>query len=208
MYDLGDSSHPYLEKFRRVRGTGAAPDTFEYTATGHLTKGATSNGTAFYYGQRPFWYLPARIDPATVTIQKNDGHGAVVTENFMLWSMLEGNAETLTKGASKVLRWTAKAVEEMTSVQPFPSHTAPVPPCMTVRPLVRSSGVEIRLTGDVRGSVKICIFNAAGRNMAEKIFTSLDSPQLMPLEGAPAGMYYAVAEFGTKRLSAQFVLTR
>jgi hypothetical protein len=208
MYDLGDSSHPYLEKFRRARGTGTTPDTFEYTATGHLTKAVSSSGTSFYYGLRPFWYLPARIDPATVTIQKNDGHGAVVTENFMLWSMLEGNAEALAKGSSKVLRWTAKTVEEMTGAHPGAIAVAPAKASLAIRPLSQGVGVEIRLSGDAGGPAAICIFNAGGRKVAEKTFTSVGSPRLILLQGAPVGIYYAVADFGALCLRSQFALLR
>jgi hypothetical protein len=208
MYDFGDSSHPYLEKFTRSKGAGAAPDTFSYTATGHLTNAVNSSGTSFYYGLRPFRYLPVRIDPSTVAIQKNDGHNAAITENFMLWSMLEGNTESLAKGVSKVLRWTAKTVEERTPVRPILSYEAPSPPRMAVRQPAHGNGVEIRLTGDIPGPVNICLFDAAGRKAAEKIFASPDSPHLMRMGGAPAGMYYAIARFSRGSLAAQFVLSR
>jgi hypothetical protein len=212
MYDLGDSSHPYLEKFKRSKGAGAAPDTFEYTATGHLTSGPTSNGTAFYYGLRPFWYLPARIDPATVTIQKNDGHTAVVTENFMLWSMLEGNTEALAKGASKVLRWTAKAVEEMTPVQSPDVKVPAVRSWCRVRQCPNLRGIEILRGGMREAELAVRIYNATGKVVIERIVlwtgNSPEESRSIGMGDAARGMYYVELHAQGKVHHEAFVLMR
>jgi hypothetical protein len=212
MDDLGDSSHPYLEKFRRGKGAGTAPDTFEYTATGHLTNGVTSNGTAFYYGLRPFWYLPARIDPATVTIQRNDGHTPVITENFMLWSMLEGSAETLAKGTSKILRWTAKTVEEMTPVQSPVVKARTVKSWCELRPLSKSRGLEIRFGGATNGEIIVRVFDISGKEIAHRAFRTPvmcgEESGTVSLDKAARGMYCAVVNYGAATLTTPFTWLR
>jgi hypothetical protein len=209
MDDLGDSSHPYLEKVRRAKGSGTAPDTFEYTATGHLTSGPTSNGTSFYYGLRPFWYLPSRIDPATVTVQRNDGHTPVITENFMLWSMLEGSTETLAKGASKVLRWTAKTVEDRTPVQsPVVNNTFTDPRC-ALRTCPGRRGIEILRNGMRDAEIGVSIYNAAGKLVLKSNFrwsgNSPEESQFIGMGNAVRGMYYAVVRAGAKTQHEAFV---
>jgi hypothetical protein len=96
----------------------------------------------------------------------------------------------------------------MTGAKQRAINASPAKPSLAVRPLPRGAGVEIRLAGDVGGPAAICIFNAVGRKIAEKTFTSVASPRLMLLQGAPVGMYYAIASYETGSGRVQFVLIR
>jgi hypothetical protein len=210
--DLGDSSHPYLEKFTRVKGAGQAPDTFEYTATGHLASGAKGDVNPFCYGLRPFKYLPVRIDPASVKVVKNDGHTAVITENFMLWSMLEGSSDKLNKGSSKTLRWTAKTVEELTPVQTPVAQAKRVRAQWTVIPLMKTGVIALRYSGVAKGKISVYVYSAAGREIAFRRSGATESGgsgQLIVEMRTPSpGTYYAEVRDEAMVEHVPFVIAR
>ncbi len=210
MDDLGDSAAPYLEKFLHVAGSGGI-DTFEYTATEHLA-GGVSGGTNFYYGQRPFRYLPVRIDPSSVVIQKNDGHGAAITRSFMLWSMLEGSSESLAKGASKTLRWTARAVDQLASAA-HPVTGAPAEKFWcNVRPLDGKGIVEITYGGIRNSTTDVRIVNAEGTlitSAASSLQRQGDQQSILLSVKNPArGVYYAAVKCGSKRMCVPLILVK
>ncbi|MBN1761175.1 MAG: hypothetical protein JW863_22795 [Chitinispirillaceae bacterium] len=124
-HDVGDSARAYKESLSYSAGdNGAAQFTYSITMSAHDLE----FGAGYCYQFRPITRLPVRIDPATVAITGNDGHAPVITDDLLIWEMLS-RGETLKKGDTKTLRWSAVITDEKTaakaSMQPRISTAAP-----------------------------------------------------------------------------------
>ncbi|MCX7727791.1 MAG: hypothetical protein N2053_13205, partial [Chitinispirillaceae bacterium] len=112
-YDVGDSARAYRSEISiKKEGPEIAEFTFTFTMNAHNLEA----GEGYCYQFRPIKILPVRIDPATVVISSNDGHKAEITDNLVIWEML-AKGETLRKGESKKLKWTAKIIDDGTRVK-------------------------------------------------------------------------------------------
>jgi hypothetical protein len=120
-YSFGDSARPYKESFTyTTNATGTT--TFDYTVTAMSHAMQFSQGYCYQF--RPVFFMPVRIDPTTVSMVQNDGDTADITDNLVLWELLR-SGQTLQKGATKTLRWTAKLLNQSGISSPAPTPAAP-----------------------------------------------------------------------------------
>jgi hypothetical protein len=107
-YSFGDSARPYKESFTYTTNAQGTT-TFDFTITAMAHALQFSQGYCYQF--RPVFFMPIRIDAATVSMVQNDGSTAEITDNLVLWELLR-SGETLQKGATKTLRWTAKLLKQ------------------------------------------------------------------------------------------------
>ncbi len=109
-YDPGDSAKAFKSDITfNQDNSGNASFTFSFTMLAHDLE----FGTGYCYQFRPVSLLPARIDPSTVKITKNEGHKALITDNLVIWELLS-QGQKLVRGNTKTLQWTAKITDDKT----------------------------------------------------------------------------------------------
>jgi hypothetical protein len=158
-YDFGDSAKSYKENFSSTPGTNGNI-VFEYTVT---TKAhGLDFGSGYCYAFRPVFFMPGRVDPATVSITKNDGHTAEITDNLILWELL-AKGETLAKGASKTLRFSAKLLSG-TRVGPAASVNSPTPRASVFASGAGGNkGIVLQFRDLPAGKIDITFVDASGK---------------------------------------------
>lgn len=156
-YDFGDSARAYKTDLSFVPDdSGVAEFTYTLTMLAHDLE----FGAGYCYQFRPISLLPVRIDPATVVITKNEGHTAEITDNLLIWEMLS-KGEKLSRGKTKILRWTAKITDEK-NVSVKDKHVSiETRPCMRVIPA--PAGVIMHVMNMPSGKFNIRIVDLAGR---------------------------------------------
>ncbi len=161
-HDVGDSAKTYAEKFTATAGADGATN-FEYavTASAH----AIEFGTGYCYQFRPVFFMPKRIDVASLSITKNDGHTADITDNLILWEML-AKGETLAKGATRTLRFTAKIIGGNTATVKAPAKTDILPQApVRVSTHHDKRGLFVTYQNIPAGKLDIRLVNASGKRL-------------------------------------------
>lgn len=139
---------PYGQELQHIKTAESVPDTFVYTLTCNMDLSFSWwNG---FVGIRPFHFLPARLNAASVNIESNDGVDAVITDNFLLfeaWVM----ADSPKKGDTKSIRWTSKVTE----YYPDPNVGIDNP---------NSASVKISKKNHIKVTSNMIEFTAPGKN--------------------------------------------
>ena len=205
---FGDSACIYLQDLKRIQAPDSAiPDTFIYTVSPHHHDLDGGNSfKSFYHAYRPFQFLPARIDQKSVAIEQNDGHVAVITDNFVLWDLLHTN-EKIAKGDVKTLRWTAKVTEDMTAVQLFTKKKCSSNKArLKVFPSSDAHSLVIHYVGGISDNITVSLYSAMGKRLlCETVYNSarpLKNKFLLSLKNEGNnilgnGVYWVVVNDGT-----------
>jgi len=157
---FGDSARVYKDNFSFTTGSDGKT-TFEYnvTAVAHDIE----FGQGYCYQLRPVLFMPVRIDPQTVSIVKNEGSTAEITDNLLLWEMLS-KGETLKKGATKKLSWTAELLDKTAIKKIYHSEQKR----MTLNCAVSGSGIIVISENIPDGKVTLSINDISGRLVLTK----------------------------------------
>jgi hypothetical protein len=162
-HDFGDSAKAYKENFSyTTNAQGTASMEYSVTPMSHPME----FGQGYCYQFRPVFFMPVRIDAATVLIAQNEGHVADITDNLILWEMLS-KGETLARGAKKTLSFTAKliSVTAITSKEAIPP--APVPHVYaSIAP--DKSGFRVTYTNVPAGRTAMTVIDASGKKLYAK----------------------------------------
>jgi len=201
-----------INKITLIKTTPQQPDTFVYTSTWN-----TDTYKAYEWWHRdfrPVMCLPARIDPATVTIIKNELHTQVICDNILLADPWRDTECTI--GAKKTLIWTAKVINNPTDVK-IPVAESLRKAQLKVVCLPNTNTISVHYPLRVRGNLILTIFNASGRAVVRKLYNragtdmSERSITINMKNGdafLTAGMYYAILRCGSTILQDKFVYVR
>jgi hypothetical protein len=182
-YDFGDSAKEYKENFSSAPNSQGTT-TFEYSIT--PTAFPLEFGKGYCYAFRPVYFMPVRIDPATVSITKNEGDTADITDNLILWELLS-TGKTLAKGATKTLRFTAKLMNGTAVVPQEASRVLP-------RAMAQASMTPdnkrllVNFQNIPAGEMVMTIVNATGKRLYfAKTMSSGEQQQsrLLPVKASP-----------------------
>jgi hypothetical protein len=115
-YNTGETAHAYTTActFVKNSNTGATEFTYSFTMNAHDLE----YGEGYVYQFRPLHLLPVHIDTGSVVIKSNDGGKAVFADNMLIWKML-GKGETLKRGKTKKLTWTATCLDNATGIYKY-----------------------------------------------------------------------------------------
>jgi hypothetical protein len=189
--DFGDSAKTYKEKFTATAGEGGVT-TFEYavTASAH----AIEFGTGYCYQFRPVFFMPKRIDASTLSITKNDGHTADITDNLILWEML-AKGETLAKGATRTLRFTAKTIGGSGAIATIPAAIAAKPRARVFASMAPGNR-ELLVTyrNFPAGSMVVTVVGASGKRLysAHEVSSGAErQASLLPVH-SPRGVNFLI----------------
>ncbi|MFC1476456.1 hypothetical protein ACFL5S_00670 [Fibrobacterota bacterium] len=159
-YDFGDSAKTYREDFSYTAGNRDTA-TFEYTVTAMAHE--ITFGEGYCYQFRPVYFMPVRIDALTVSIIRNDGHTADITDNLIAWELL-ADGETIQKGESKILSWKANMIgptgtttQQISAVRPYPRMCASI--------INNGKAILVNYRNFPEGMVNISIVNMIGREL-------------------------------------------
>jgi hypothetical protein len=159
-YDFGDSAKAYKENFSSTSNAQGLT-TFEYTVTPMSHN--MEFGKGYCYAFRPVFFMPMRIDPTTVTIIKNEGDTAEITDNLIIWEMLS-TGKKLAKGATKTLRFSAKLlnvtgikVKEISRALPRAMAQASVAP--------DKKGLLVNFQNIPFGEMTLTVVSASGKRL-------------------------------------------
>jgi hypothetical protein len=157
-YGFGDSARSYKESFTyTTNAQGTTTFDFTVTAMAH----ALQFGQGYCYQFRPVFFMPMRIDASTVAIVQNDGDTAEITDNLVLWELLR-SGQTLQKGSSKTLRWTAKLLNQTGVSRPAAAATMPKP---ALRVVASGSGIMLAYTNIPAGTLVVSCTDLAGKKV-------------------------------------------
>lgn len=148
--------------------------------------------------------MPLRIDPSTVSITRNDGHTADITDNLMIWDLLASN-ESMEKGATKVLRWTAKIINQTGIVAPTSKLSDMAPAASAV---FKGHKVYFTCRNIPAGNMTVSVINSAGKKIYRTHACSIGAQQqtvVIPLR-CSAGIYYMLLENGRVALKEKIVI--
>ena len=200
--DLGDSAKAYREELTITPGAnGTATFSYTYTMVAHNLE----FGAGYCYQFRPISRLPVRIDPGSVAIVKNDGHKAAINDNLVIWEML-AKGETLQKGKSKTLQWTAKVTDDKTGAVRGAGRSFSGKRAAEVAITQKGGGIIVRCTGFARGTGTIRIVDQAGGECLSRRFIA-DRRLFLPLQSG-SGMYAAVVELGGAVVHCRFAIVQ
>jgi hypothetical protein len=159
-YGFDESAQSYKESFTHTTNAQGIT-TFDYTVT--ASAHSLEFGQGYCYQFRPVFFMPVRIDASTISVIQNDGDTAEITDNLVLWELLR-KGQTLQKGSSKKLRWTAKLLDQTA----LSRHLAAAPPA---KPAVRlsntGSGITLTYTGIPVGPQIVTLTGPAGKKVWE-----------------------------------------
>jgi len=200
--DFGDSVKPYTEKISYTtptQGTSA----FTYTIT--TTKQSLGFGQGYCYAFRPVCVLPVRIDPATVSITKNEGHTADITDNTLAWELL-AKGESMKTATTKTLSWTAKIISQtgLAGQLPKPAESSARMRSSIVR---NGNGVLVTYHNVAAGKTMLSLVTAAGKKLLSVSGVSTGAPQqiaFVPLHYG-SGIYFIVLECNATCLKEKIV---
>jgi hypothetical protein len=188
--DLGDTAKAYKDTLIITPGSGGtATFTYTYSMVAHNLE----FGAGYCYQFRPIFRLPVRIDPGSVAIAKNDGHTPVITDNLLVWEML-AKGETLQKGMSKTLQWTAKVTDDKTGVVRGTPLVRTVKKAVELTVAPYGDGMIVRYNGTSGEAGMIRVFDQAGRECLSRRFAG-ERRVHIPMQGG-SGIYTAVVELG------------
>jgi hypothetical protein len=159
-YSFGDSARSYKESFTYTTNAQGTT-TFEYAITA-MTH-ALQFGQGYCYQFRPVFFMPVRIDAATVSVVKNDGSTAEITDNLVLWELLR-SGQTLQKGSTKTLRWTATLLNQSGIESPAPT---PATPDLCVQPYqtARNKAIQVTCRNVPAGATTLSIVTLNGKSV-------------------------------------------
>ncbi|MFW5775247.1 MAG: hypothetical protein ACOCW2_03060 [Chitinivibrionales bacterium] len=188
--DFGDSAKAYTTDivFNQDE-SGRADFSFTYTMRAHDLE----YGTGYCYQFRPVQRLPARLDPTSIQITRNDGNHAEITDNLLIWNMLSPG-EKLAKGESKTLQWSANITDATTGVISADNHRVAKrsEPRLYVTSL--KNDMHFRIDGVKKGEFFIRIVTPAGKLIHTLVaFSPGTGKQSFLIEKKlSSGIYYAV----------------
>ncbi len=201
-----DSSIAYTEEisFSAVE-EGSTGFTYTVTMNAHDLE----FGAGYCYQFRPVKLLPVRIDPGTVVITENEGHTADITDNLLIWEML-AQGETLRKGASRTLKWSAVITDDRTAVEKAGQSAERKRPGMQIIKRSRGETLELKLQDDYSGSVALKVIDPAGkcRYAAQKTATGGSFSSFSLPAWLSTGCYRVIAEWGRERFVSSVVIVR
>jgi hypothetical protein len=198
--DMEDSSRVYAENFTYSTGTRGI-STFEYsvTALAHTIE----FGKGYCYQFRPVYFMPVRINPSTVTIIRNDGSTAEITDNLVLWEMLT-SGKSLKKGSTKKLIWTADIIDkEKTPVVPKPDNSNGF---FVIT--ISEKTIKIQTNSIPFGKTKLFVNDISGKQVMKSDFyfdgsryeTAINRKELTP------GFYMATVKHKTNTIVKPFLV--
>jgi hypothetical protein len=168
-WNSGDSARSYTEKFTSTAGeNGLAVFEYAVTASAH----AITFGQGYCYQFRPVFFMPVRIDVSSLSITKNDGHVADITDNLIVWEML-AKGENLARGATKTLRFTAKVIGGSGTAVKAPSQARALPlPALRAAAAPGGKGLRVAFQNIPAGRMKVRVTDAAGKRLCRIDATS------------------------------------
>jgi hypothetical protein len=187
-HDFGDSTKVYKEDLTYSTNVqGKAEFNYTITAIAH----DISFGKGYCYVLRPTIILPVRIDPTTVTVTKNSGKTTEILDNQVIWEMLS-KGETLRKGQSKTLQWTALVTDNKTvAVHNNEQYHQRIVKQTEISILSGIAGLTASLRNTPADALTLQIVNSAGRVFYTKKFLSngLNSYSVKLPIGSVPGVY-------------------
>jgi hypothetical protein len=154
-YSFGDSARSYKESFSFTTDAQGTT-TFDYSITA-MTH-TLEFGQGYCYQFRPVFFMPVRIDAATVSIVQNDGSTADITDNLVLWELLR-SGQTLQKGSTKTLRWTATLLSQVGIAHAPETSRSKV----THRCTATEAGIRIAFQNIPAGRLTITVSDMSGK---------------------------------------------
>ncbi len=203
------SENKVINTLELIETAPQEPDTFVFTSTWN-----TDDYKAYEWWHRdlrPVMCLPARIDPATVSIIKNELHTHEICDNILLADPWRSDECTI--GAKKTLTWTAKVITNTTDLAHTSHHITKNTAWLKVSPLANTGLIMVRFKMFKPGNVVLSIFSAAGREVFVKSFVRVNTEETqcvtLTMNNAnynlTSGIYYMVLKTGGFVLKDKFV---
>jgi hypothetical protein len=204
-HDFGDDAKAYDEDLTVEQDAVGENARFTYTITARAHN--IEFGKGYCYQFRPIRLLPVRINPATVVIEDNHGGTADINDNMVVWEMLS-NGETLSRGDSRSLVWTAdvtdrKSVSQRTRRQIVSFNKRSV--TVTSVP----GGIHLKASGFSTGAGICRVVDACGRCRAQTRMhlTGATTDRRMDLPDV-SGVYHVIVEGNHEREIRRLSLIR
>jgi hypothetical protein len=157
--DFGDSTKPYTEN---LSYTTNAQGTTMFTYTITTTKQSLGFGVGYCYAFRPVLIMPVRIDASTVSIIKNDGHTADISDNLVVWEILS-TGESMKTASTKTLSWSAKILGQ--AKVSLPAEPTILPPTVRVRLAADRNSIVIVCSNVPAGPMVVSIVTMNGKKL-------------------------------------------
>lgn len=168
LYPLPDTCWYYSKRLQHITAAPPAPDTFIFTIQANID--SVRPGT----NKHPFYFLPVRIDPATVVIETTDAHQAVITDNFVLLYCWHQGERAFTKGETRFVRWTSRTISVAEKNRPF-SAASFMPKLVLLSSNPTKNMAAIGYTIPAKMYLKLDIYDISGR-LVRILFESEKDP--------------------------------
>ncbi|MBN2434866.1 MAG: hypothetical protein JXK07_06325 [Spirochaetes bacterium] len=205
-YNTGETAHAYTTDFTFAKdgSTGAAEFTYSFTMNAHDLE----YGEGYVYQFRPLHMLPVRIDTGSVVVKSNDGGKALITDNMLIWEMLE-RGETLKRGKTRKVTWTATCLDRPTSILQHNSQGMSVSKKLEPRILYHPmKGLKFINFGN--NTISYCIIDVCGAVCQNGRYspTSEGSKTIPSLFSFSPGIYIIKAKCNGIRFDKRFAVYR
>jgi hypothetical protein len=200
---FADTAKAYKEDFTYTTDAQGL-STFTYTITAMSHPLEYSQGYCYQF--RPVFFMPLRIDAASIAISKNDGHTADITDNLVIWELLANN-EKLQKGASKTLHWTGKIIGRA-SVAALNSPGAQTGKRFDVSADRSGGNILLSFSTIPSGPMTVSLINAAGMKLYSRHCVPSFSQRQQTALPAPhvPGVYLVIIECERTLLYKKIIL--
>jgi|GEM_PF-1284050 len=202
---FGSSSHA-LSTNLSVSGEESQTALFELTVK--MVAHNLEFGEGYCYQFRPIAKLPVRIDPATVTITRNEGDTAVITDNLVIWEILS-TGETLYRGDSMTLSWSAVTIDDETRNRHPVTARRSMNHDIVLKPTHNGQGTTLAISGIKAGAAVVRIVDCSGRTRSLSRVSSRQAERdvHLPVKLAP-GVYGVAVEQDENLFYGQCVVLR
>lgn len=183
------------------------PQTASFELTVKMVAHNLEFGEGYCYQFRPVVRLPLRIDPATVTITRNEGHAPAITDNLVIWEILS-TGEILHQGDSMTLCWSAVPLDNGTSVRRVSAGRS-MQNGIVLKPSHNGRKTILAISGICASSAEVRIVDCSGRTRSlSRIFAGQAERDVhIPVKLAP-GVYGVTVEQDENSFYGQCVILR
>lgn len=194
----------YSQRLVHIPAERPAPDTFIFTIRANIDE--CRPGTH----NQPFYFLPVRIDPATVHIETTDAHQAIITDNFVMLYCWYSGEPGFPRGTTRFVRWTARSLVGVAERPDYPpAYNRPELFLLSSNPVRGRIKMEYLLP--YQANVKVSVQDIAGR-VVKTLVSSEVRPGIHRIdwdgEGLSSGVYFITLRANEHVASKRILLVR
>lgn len=204
MYPLPESCHWYAQRLVRIPGGGTAPDTFIFEIETYVDSVRPGQN------HMPFYFLPVRIDPATVHIETTNAYQAIITDNFVMLYCWYSGQRALTRGETRFVRWTASPAQVEVAERPF-YPTSERPQLFLLSSNLMKEKIKIKYILPYKANVKLIIQDITGR-LVKTLLSSEARPGIYQIDWdgkeLGSGIYFITLKANENVISKKVLLIK